>query len=280
MKFQILEEHDQVLAYWHQAFKEYGQFSVLHVDSHSDLSIKEPHEKIDIGNFVIEAFKFGWIKELIWLKPKQSLEIQTGKEQFDCGYVEDSDVIGCTSSLPIFAAEKYNENFLLDTFPVNLQVVDDATQIDLGEKSNIVIDIDLDYFCCRNPSKKTFVERHGLKCFEKLREKVLSIKTAKDVVDFEKQILLQDPELVKSFLVEEIGYPSFIFPEFDSDEQDWDEKMKQIVKCDPALAEAKLCTITKSVSSGYTPKHKAESILNVVSFYISNLENILARNLL
>lgn len=280
MKFEILEEHDQVLAFWHQVFKEHGQLSVLHIDSHSDLAIKEPHEEIEIGNFVIEAFKFGWVKEFIWLKPEQSLEIQTGKEEFECGFLGDSEVVKCTSSLPIFASDKCDENFLLDNFPVHLQVVDNAEQIDLTGKSNIVIDIDLDYFCCLNPSKEAFAKKHGLERFQELKEKVLSIKTSKDVFEFERQMLSQDPELAKSFLVDEIGYPSFIFPEFDSDEQDWDEKMKQIVKCDLNLDKAKLCTVTKSVSSGYTPKDKAESILRVVSFYISNLENLLARNLL
>jgi hypothetical protein len=280
MKFETLEEHDQVLTHWYKAFKEYGQLSVLHIDSHSDLAFKKPHEEIEIGNFVIEAFKFGWIKKFIWLKPDQSVEIKTGKEEFECGYVEDSDVLGCTSSLPIFAEEKYDEDFLLDTFPISLQVVSDIGQVDLSEEDNIVIDIDLDYFCCRNPSRVTFVEKHGMECFQKLKEKIMSLKTGEDIFEFERQVILRDPELMKSFLVDEIGYPSFIFPEFDSDEQDWDEKMKQIVKCNVDLQRAKLCTVTKSVSSGYTPEDKSEGILRVVGFYVSNLESLLARKLL
>ena len=81
-------------------------------------------------------------------------------------------------------------------------------------------------------------------------------------------------------MIKEIGYPAFLFPTFSSDQGDWDEAMKKILKIKFNLDSVKLCTLVKSVSSGYTPADKWRSIASVVNFYFSNVEHILARNLL
>lgn len=281
MDAKILEEHHHVLPLWLQKFKESGPLTVLHIDSHSDLAFKEEGEQIDIGNFITEAFKLGIVKKMIWLKPAQSIEIPECKEKFLCGYVEDTNVLGCTSSLLYFCKEAYDENLLLDTFNVDLHVTENPESIDLSNEENVVIDVDLDYFCCNNPNKSAFIREHGLSIYNELNEKLIKIKSKDDLLEFEKDLIKRgDQNLIDSFLIREIGYPAFLFPTFSSDEKDWDEAMRKILKIKLNLESVKLCTLVKSVSSGYTPADKWIGIASVVKFYFSNIEHILARNLL
>jgi len=281
METKILEEHHHVLPLWLQKYKETGPLTVLHIDSHSDLSFREENEQIDIGNFIIEAFKLGILKKIIWLKPPQSIEIPECKEKFLCGYVEDTNTIGCTSSLLYFCKETYDENSLFDTFVVDLHVTESPESIDLSNEENVVIDVDLDYFYCNNPNKSWFIRKHGLSVFNELNEKFIKITSKDDLIEFEKDLMKRgDQNLIDSFMIKEIGYPAFLFPTFSSDQGDWDEAMKKILKIKFNLDSVKLCTLVKSVSSGYTPADKWRSIASVVNFYFSNVEHILARNLL
>jgi hypothetical protein len=281
METKILEEHHHVLPLWLQKYKETGPLTVLHIDSHSDLSFREENEQIDIGNFIIEAFKLGILKKIIWLKPPQSIEIPECKEKFLCGYVEDTDTIGCTSSLLYFCKETYDENLLFDTFVVDIRVTENPESIDLSNEENVVIDVDLDYFYCNNPNKSWFIRKHGLSVFNELNEKFIKITSKDDLIEFEKDLMKRgDQNLIDSFMIKEIGYPAFLFPTFSSDQGDWDEAMKKILKIKFNLDSVKLCTLVKSVSSGYTPADKWRSIASVVNFYFSNVEHILARNLL
>jgi len=281
METKILEEHHHVLPLWLQKYKETGPLTVLHIDSHSDLSFREENEQIDIGNFIIEAFKLGILKKIIWLKPPQSIEIPECKEKFLCGYVEDTNTIGCTSSLLYFCKETYDENSLLDTFVVDIRVTENPESIDLSNEENVVIDVDLDYFYCNNPNKSWFIRKHGLSVFNELNEKFIKITSKDDLIEFEKDLMKRgDQNLIDSFMIKEIGYPAFLFPTFSSDQGDWDEAMKKILKIKFNLDSVKLCTLVKSVSSGYTPADKWRSIASVVNFYFSNVEHILARNLL
>jgi len=281
METKILEEHHHVLPLWLQKYKETGPLTVLHIDSHSDLSFREENEQIDIGNFIIEAFKLGILKKIIWLKPPQSIEIPECKEKFLCGYVEDTNTIGCTSSLLYFCKETYDENLLFDTFVVDIRVTENPESIDLSNEENVVIDVDLDYFYCNNPNKSWFIRKHGLSVFNELNEKFIKITSKDDLIEFEKDLMKRgDQNLIDSFMIKEIGYPAFLFPTFSSDQGDWDEAMKKILKIKFNLDSVKLCTLVKSVSSGYTPADKWRSIASVVNFYFSNVEHILARNLL
>ena len=281
METKILEEHHHVLPLWLQKYKETGPLTVLHIDSHSDLSFREENEQIDIGNFIIEAFKLGILKKIIWLKPPQSIEIPECKEKFLCGYVEDTNTIGCTSSLLYFCKETYDENSLFDTSVVDLHVTESPESIDLSNEENVVIDVDLDYFYCNNPNKSWFIRKHGLSVFNELNEKFIKITSKDDLIEFEKDLMKRgDQNLIDSFMIKEIGYPAFLFPTFSSDQGDWDEAMKKILKIKFNLDSVKLCTLVKSVSSGYTPADKWRSIASVVNFYFSNVEHILARNLL
>ena len=281
MDTKILEEHHYVLPLWLEKFKQSGPLTVLHIDSHSDLSFKKEGEQINIGNFIIEAFKFGIVKKIIWLKPAQSIEMPECKEKFLCGYVEDTRTIGCTSSLLYYCKEVRDENSLLNTFEVDLHVTENPESIDLSNEENVVIDIDLDYFCCDNPNKSMFIKEHSLSVYNELKEKLTKIKSKNDLFEFEKDLIKRgDQKLINSFLVKEIGYPAFLFPTFSSDEEDWDQAMKKILKIKLNLESVRLCTLVKSVNSGYTPANKWKAIANIVNFYFFNIEHILARNLL
>ena len=272
MKARIIEEHDEALRIWNALkIRDRRSSCIVHFDSHSDMALPERGE-ISIGSFIIPAFLSGAIHRCIWVKHPECREFKEGRYEFKVGH-NDEHELKTTCKEIIFCQDYSNEDSLVwsDTNVV-LDVVNFENLPSLKIDEQVILDIDLDFFSCKNPAKHRFIKSYGAETYKSLEKRVRKISKRDDLAVFEKELLLSgDLKLAKEFVKGE-GYAAFLLPELDFDEFEIEKMAKRITSLPVKESEISFCVACKSVSSGYTPEDKWEKILENVKFFIDDFD--------
>ncbi|MBB6499068.1 UPF0489 family protein [Pedobacter cryoconitis] len=266
----ILEEHHEAFIAWAFATKEGligSKNTLLHFDDHSDLrspllntSLNEilskdllnikafTYQELNIDTFIIPAIYLDIIDNMIWIRrdmPK--------KGSFDM-YVRSYN-----NQAKKFISEKYNHTITDNTFKIykydKLDAADFLNSNPDGQ-TDILLDIDLDYFsCCESPNKEVVLETTKQEYEDFIANKYHPLNytslTVNAVVFNESYFFI--------FNKNDYTYPS-------PREVDEKEIILQIENLVIALERArivpKLITICRSRHSGFTPAHQWEMIEN------------------
>ena len=283
-----VEEHHEAFYVWHHGIRN-GWFAssgntLLHADHHSDLSVprlRRPlsaikdmpdlaeftYEELDIASFIWPAVYQGIFSRMLWLRDKHSSE-----KTMRTGYVWQADCQGFTFQTG-WAQSLKAKTLPEDTRSIELVLVDPADSLRTDQP--IILDIDLDYFCCN-------VQPRGVFELEVTQSTYNSFLT--NPYHFLK---LPPSNKAKAecrdgryYLVFNHGHaepaPSFVKGELDARIESF-ARYLQVHDAVPALA-----VICRSVHSGYTPEEWAgyveqrvieclQALYPVETFYISEL---------
>ncbi|ELU14785.1 hypothetical protein CAPTEDRAFT_210011 [Capitella teleta] len=208
--------------------------TLLHFDSHPDLLIpknlaadsifnkEEVIQALSIENWILPAVYAGHISTVIWVRPPWSHQLRDGSYSFSVG--EHNNSIRCCCSETYFLSEALfiPENQLSNKKTLTIHVVeicdlltskfmlqylrdsntdDDETPSKRrksdSEKSDLILDIDLDYFSTTNPFKSLYSETQ-YRSIQKLYSYTPPISTD-DVVQHSRERALLLAELSKIF---------------------------------------------------------------------------------
>jgi hypothetical protein len=167
-----VEEHHETFYVWHYAVRNGwlapGGNTLLHVDSHADLSLPRlrrsldsigdmadlanfTYEELNIGNFIWPAVYQGLFNRILWLRYRHKLN-EGGWRSLLIGAKNRSRTEFFTaSSLASTPYADSTEVRRIEYSPV-------TTQEYLKTDQPVVIDIDLDYFCCNEHPRLPVLE--------------------------------------------------------------------------------------------------------------------------
>jgi hypothetical protein len=164
-----VEEHHEAFYVWHYGIRNGWMGSagntLLHADHHSDLSVPRlrrslnsikdmpdladfTYQELDIASFIWPAVYQGIFSRMLWLRDKH-----TSEKTARTGFVWQNDVRGTTFQTGWAQATK-TKPLPDDTRSIELVLVDPVDSLRTDQP--IVLDIDLDYFCCNVQPRGVF----------------------------------------------------------------------------------------------------------------------------
>lgn len=182
----IVEDHNDALEPIYSGIGKrkipFDNLTMLHFDSHPDLGIPDKFkadliynkqvlfEYLSIESWILPAVFAGHISTVIWIKPKWSCQIDSGKYEIQIGKNATTGYIRCNSKEPYFLSESLytHESNLLNKRSFLLYVCDFDSILDQDDsilqgllsdslKANrLIFDIDLDFFSTMDPFKRMF----------------------------------------------------------------------------------------------------------------------------
>lgn len=266
MDVKVLEEHDEALWYLKKIYeKDLQPRTLIHVDSHSDMDLKE---FFDLGSYILKGAYLGFIDEIVWVKHSFCREFEEGEYQFSVGNNESGDLV-CSLNHPVFrkvysSIDDITENEREILFHVC--DIENAETISLKKGNEGVFDLDLDFFGANNVLHHPLAQSIGEEEYQLLRGKILNCyKKIEDIEAIEREYLSQGKNGVVKFA--NIFAGALVFPDFklDHDEvKDLCRRLKNLLtKTQPAHI-----FMCKSQSSGYLNVDNPE-------VFVAKIENFL-----
>ena len=203
----VVEDHNDALEKIYKEigskFIQFNDITLIHFDSHPDLGLNRAlnddlvfnkdllYSNLSIENWILPACYAGHINKIVWVKPKWSNQIKSGKYEFFIGRDKNNGYIRVSSKLTYFLTElvyTHVDNLVNKKF-ITLYVVDfnDLLTLNDGNSSfkneifvlleekssqsklkDIIVDIDLDFFSTLDPFKELFQTDYAYSIFKKL----------------------------------------------------------------------------------------------------------------
>ncbi|XP_067939580.1 UPF0489 protein C5orf22 homolog [Watersipora subatra] len=189
----IVEDHNEVLEPIYRAIGSkrlaFSGNTMLHFDSHPDLLIpsdlmadnifdrQEVERMTSIENWIMPLVYAGHISTVVWIKKEWATQIADGEYVFMLGKDSASGYMRCSCGEPYFVSELLYcpadqlENakeikLIVITYKsveISLSSIADVLA-GLNKESDIILDIDFDYFSTRNPFSEIY-SKSQLGCF-------------------------------------------------------------------------------------------------------------------
>jgi hypothetical protein len=170
----VVEEHHEAFYVWNYAVQK-GWLApngntLLHVDNHADMSVPRlrrrltsigglsdlaefTYHELDIGNFIWPAVYLGVFSRVLWLRYRQETGAGGWRTIFICSKDDDKREFVTASTLGPY--ENSQDIRSVEYAPI-------TTGEHLSTEFPVILDIDLDYFCCNEhpnlPERKREIE--------------------------------------------------------------------------------------------------------------------------
>jgi len=191
--FEIINFHNEAARFWLENFrtlKENGPYTLVHVDSHSDLSFprgpivsSRSYEKLmkvskmDIGSFIYPMVYTGLIDRIIFIHPFWDYRIADVIETFEVGTNKQGYLSSTSRNFIFFSEHQWDELYWRK--PVEL-IIETPGKFNFSSlkinPDKTFLDIDIDYFSTINPTINWYHEKLGFSYSE--------IKNGTDLMDY------------------------------------------------------------------------------------------------
>ncbi|WP_442591400.1 UPF0489 family protein [Pedobacter sp. AW31-3R] len=174
----ILEEHNEAYMVWQYALKsdliKKKNNTLIHIDEHSDMGVSQyktsiydsslsfkairdfTYNEVSIGGFIVPAVLLGLFDKVFWIKQHHHKKRYGHFSMLARSYNAAGKKIKCSKTDAEAAAENIAEGSDLKRFDYYLHHAEDMIPA-----HDLLLDIDLDYFCCTGDPQKmkeTYIE--------------------------------------------------------------------------------------------------------------------------